>query len=44
MWNQFALAIHSLQSLVGEHGDGDDDCIDDDDGEDGENRNAVIRL
>ena len=53
MWNQFALAIHSSQSLVGQ--DGDNDCIDDDndghgeDGDDdddgdGENRNAVIRL
>ena len=47
MWNQFALAIHSSQSLVGERGDDGDDgdgCIDYYDNGGGENRDAVIRL
>ena len=44
MWNQFALAIHSSQSLVGEHGDDGDGCIDYYDNGGGENRDAVIRL
>lgn len=43
MWNQFARAIHSLLSLVGEDGEDGDGDGDDDDG-DGENCNAVIRL